>query len=235
MSQYPSPYSAPQYQYTQAGFDPAQQYLQPAKNAGLLMIIMGAIGVLLALCIGVLAMMFPQVRDQMPADQMAPIIEFEKQSGMSASVLFYVSSAVFLLPSVAFLIVGPFVRRGGTVAVISGLVLTIIGLLLGALYLLGSLVKFAPAEGCFGLIATGLLALELFWLIKAIRNNKLIDQMRYAQQMQMWQYQQQAQTYAGGYQQGYPQQPPQQSPPHSPLSSGQFPPPPPTGPSEPPQ
>lgn len=234
MTQYPQPlgqppYPAPNYPPPWPGSDPTG----PAKRAAILMIVLGVLGLLLAGCFGVIAGFLPTLLQNPDFAKGWNEATAEQQLEMPVMVVAIVIAAIMVgVWSMAQIVVGAFVRRGTSVPIVFGIVLTALSLLGAA----GNTVATLPtgnvgAIGC-QFIGLALLILQLVWLIQAIRNASQVSAM---QQMYGWQqqmamggmypsgYGQQPQQYGYGY--GYGQMPQQQQMPPQPPQQQQWPPP----------
>jgi hypothetical protein len=233
MSQYPpSPYSYPMPYQTPAGYsyDPFGQHLGPARRAGILMIILGALVAVYAACnaIAMFAVPADQLMRNNPmmtkeAAQISP--DVLKTTGVIVSVL-------ILLVGLAKIILGVFVRRNSGGAIVGGLILTalvtvVVGLFAVTFAFAGLAAPPAFVVSCLLFIPLALLVLELVWLVQAMRAGTQIRAMQAQYHAQFHQYQQQQQAYAQQYGYGQPmqpqpqaQQPPASEPPPSTLSGG---------------
>lgn len=217
MSQYPIPYSTPQYAPTNAPF---AYLLGPAKRAGLLLIILGSLIIVYAACNGASTAMMStedvqKFQQTFAGGETTPM--FSASATKTAGVIF---SSIALLVGFALLTSGIFVRKGGSTATIFALALNSLLLLVAGLFLLMSIVAALASPvfliaTCIVLVAVSLLGLSEFWLIQALKVPAQIAAAQQQYQMQLWHYQQQAQQYAAGYQWSYAQQ---QSPPPPPTN-----------------
>ena len=208
MTYYPQPYPPPQ--------PSPDELLAPARRAGVLMIVVGALSVGCGLCTAYHARNFdpgqagasPEVQQQLQQQ----ISLFETQTGMSFQ---NVLAAMGIIPLVIGAVVGAvgfYVRTGSFGWTVAATVITA-GLLLITLgVLLVGLIQGAAAGPVFALAATciygapaTLLALLMGWLVQAIRAGSHVEAARQRYQAQLWQYQQ--------YQQAYLQQAQQSQPP----------------------
>ena len=242
-SQYPPPYSPQQPAY--GGYRPPQpprspeELLAPARRAGTLMIVIGALSVLCGLWIAWQSSAFDPAAPGVPPEfqrQMQQQIEtFESQSGMSFRTLLLVMGVAPLAVGAVLGGLGLYVRGGSFGVVITAAILTGALLLVVGLVLLAGLLQSAAMGGavvalgvaCQCGVPFALLAVLMVWLVQAARAASQITLARQNYQAQMWHYQQYQQAYL---QQG---QPPQGYPPES-MGYGYPPPPPPPAPAPPP-
>jgi hypothetical protein len=215
MSQYPSPYSPPPYPqnagyYNPYGFDPRG----PAKRAGLLMIIVGAIATLFALCmVGVTQILRTTT---LPPELAAQMHQMES-NGVTAAAIFMTMGVAFFIFAVLEIVLGLFVRTGNTVAIGLSLIGTAVVLVIFAVFVLvgtANALMHAPqavAGLMIWLVPLALLVLQLIWLITAIRAAPRMAMAQQQYQAQLWQYQQNIQAY-GGYGQALSPPPPPPKP-----------------------
>lgn len=232
MSQYPSPYSPPPGPYSQGGYgygwNPYDQYLAPARRAGVLMIILGA----LAMTCGTCALGFSYTpTDQLPAEQQEAFRQMEEQVGMSLMTYMRWAGAGLMVPGVAFVLIGVWVRRGTRAAIVTAMVAAGLAVLYFALGSVLMLVRGAGIQACFQLVLVAPFGLLIVWLAQAWRYAGALGASQSQYQAQYWQYLQQQQQYgqqypAGGY------APPPGQPPIAPGGSPLPPPPPPPPPPE---
>jgi hypothetical protein len=190
--------------------------LRPAKRAGLLMIIIGAVTVMLAMCMVGVGQLLKSMA--VPPELAAQIQQLESK-GITVGEYFAVVGGIFLIFAIAEIVLGIFVRLGKTIAIILSMIGTSIVLILLALTILfailGSLSQAGP-QMIFGAILwfvpLVLLGLQLMWLIGASRGNSRVALAQQQYQAQYWQYQQNMQAYSG-----YGQLPP---PPIQPPTGG---------------
>jgi hypothetical protein len=211
MSQPPQyyPYQPASDPYSAGGFD---ALLAPARRAGLLMIVLGALNLLCGICGGVMVAGadFEQILAQ---QELPPEVELTPGvlQGLAIGML-----VVGLAAGIGAIVLGLLVRRGASVPVILSLVLTaLVVLVLAFLIVAGTAAALmqgmAPTPICIWIIPLVLSILLLVWLIQAARNAGQIKAWQQQYQAQYWQQQ----PYGGGY--GY-QQPPGQGPPPPPPS-----------------
>lgn len=223
----PSPYGQPQPPIDFSYYTPQADLLAPARRAAILQGILGVLVLACGVCLGV----FPWVVNINEAVAQSGMTIPELPAGMSLESLFRtVYTAIGVvggLIGVALLVLAFFVRNGGRGAAITSLVLQ--GLIVAVLLLnlLTAIVQTAstPAIGIVTLLMITVLlmpfALNIFWLVGAIRAGSRIGMARQQYAAEYHQYQQQQQAYgqAGlygmspapqGY--GYAQPPPHAAP-----------------------
>jgi hypothetical protein len=209
MSQYPSPYSAPVYTPTYGMFP---DVLAPARRAGILLIVLGSLMFIYALCNGGSTAILSTEEMRKVQQDFSAVGEspFSPETMRKATVIF---SGVVAVLAIGFIFCGVLVRRGNGPATVTALVLNSIILLVSLLFLVGTIVvalavPLMLVASCFILAAVALFALGEFWLVQALKVPAQLAAMQQQYQMQMWHYQQQAQMYsAGSYAQNYPQPP----------------------------
>jgi hypothetical protein len=236
MSQYPPPYSPMQPPYGGYPAPPPpspDELLAPARRAGVMMTVVGALFVLCGLGMGAISWMarqqeflsgpeFAQAREQFR--------QAEMQSGLPIETMLLIMGVIPLAVGALFGGLGFFVRGGGFGAVVTGIVASSGVLLLLGLMILGTLVAAAAnpsniAGVCVYVVPFAIVLLLLVWLIQAARAASRVAAARQQYQAQVWQYQQ--------YQQAYLQQ--SQSQPQQPGMGYHYPPPPaPPAPAPPP-
>jgi hypothetical protein len=200
VSQYPSPYSLPPNPYVPGplgyGWNPYEQYLKPARRAGLLMIILGSLAMFCGTCFTGLS--------YVPTDQLAPeqqqlLRQIEKQVGMPAAQYIRWSGIGLLGSGVVLLSVGLWVRTGTRVAVAAAAAVAGLGLVyfgLGALLLL---VQGTPVPACFQCLLVALFVLLMVWLVGAWRSAGTMGAVYEQYRAQYWQHLQQQQQYGQQY------------------------------------
>jgi hypothetical protein len=232
VSQYPTPSTPPNapgpgFYY---GADPWAHLTRPARQAGVMMMVLGGVGLVCAGCMGLLGGMVPL--DQMPPEQVAVFQQLEAQTGLSATTFIRIMAGVMALPGLLLILLGAFVRAGSVVAqwisvILAGLILLVLGLnlLSGIVQMIADpAAALAHGVGIFMvLVLMGLFILLMVWLIRAISASGQLKLARLQYQMQYWQYMQRQQAYA----QGGPNQQPQ------PASVPQVAAPPPSAPNDP--
>ena len=243
MSQYPSPYAPPPYvggmnYYSGGGGDPRGPY----RRAGVLLILLGAMGLLLGLCVTASLAMVPF--DQVIAQSGMPPEALNGASPQTLKIVALTAFGLIALAGLVFVLLGVFVFRASRGAAIGAAVVSGLALGLGALWLLSAFVAAATQHIpqmamaiCVFCIPMLLLILTMVFLVQALRAGN-VQQMTQQQYLaQMWQMQQQAAQTQQGYGYGYgpggygypPQQgapppgaaappPAQQSPPPEPPS-----------------
>ena len=163
------------------------------------------------------------------ADQLRLV---ESQTGLPLKAMLIVCGIVFMLPGIAFIILGFFVRKGGIVGCVLGAVLTGITILLLLFQFASVLIQRLDASAlvggfCIFLLPALLCILLITWLIQAIRAAPAVAGIRNQFNTQYWQAYQNQQQYAqGGYGYGpgpaaggYPIAPPGMQPMPQPTSS----------------
>src|SRR5215831_8133826 len=102
--------------------------LAPAKRASVLMIVMGSLFLMCGLCFTGFGFLY----DRFPPESRQQFQQLESQlHGLSFKTLFIVLGLSTLVPGALLVIMGVFVRGGGTVAVILSIILC-------SLFILGS-------------------------------------------------------------------------------------------------
>jgi hypothetical protein len=226
LSQYPTPYPPQQpvhggYQPPTPGYQPPtpDQLLAPARRSGVLMIVLGVLFVFCGLCMAGSSWMMGQPEFESSPEFAEARKQFalvEQQTGVSMQTMLIVAGAIPLALGALFGALGFFVRGGGFVPVMLGIVLSAMLLLFFGLGILGTVVQSMgnPAQllgACVYVVPFALLALNVVWLIQAARASSQIAGARQQYQAQLWQYQQYQEAYRqNAQQQGYPQVPPQQ-------------------------
>lgn len=194
-----SPYNPPNVPgYYASGFpyamhDPFAQLRRPAKISGIAMIVFGS---LLCVCgvTGVTMSFFPieQILSQMPGAQ-EQLSQIMQDSGMSVGRMLLLNGISNTVMGLPVLVLGVFVRRGGTGWLIASLVVVLLLSLLLLVSAIGSL-RAGPANACVGFVFVAAVVCIAVGLILALRNNGRIREMQRQMQMQMYaqqQYQQQ--------------------------------------------
>lgn len=144
-------------------------YLAPAKRAGLLLIVLGALGLLAGTCFFGVSFALPTMN--LPTEQAAELQRMEERTGVPMTRLFLIAAGLAAIPAVALLVLGLFVRRGGAGAAVTAIVVVSLLIVLMLVQLLGALAGNPnPLAGaCFAAIPLALLGLQLAWLIQALR------------------------------------------------------------------
>jgi hypothetical protein len=246
VSQFPPPYSPQQPAY--GGYPPPRppespdELLAPARRAGTMMIVVGAMSVLCGLFLAWQARDFdassaatPELRKQM--EQQIELVE--SQTGASFQTLMFVAAFVPLAVGALVGGVGFFVRGGSLASVIIGAILVGGLVLVTGLVLIAGLIQgavagpvVAIASLCIYGLPLALLGLLFVWLLQAARAASRVALARQQYQAQLWQYQQYQQAYLQQGQQtqappsqgmGYHAVPPQQTP--TPTNTASPPPP----------
>jgi hypothetical protein len=223
VSQYPSPYTPPPYvggmNYSGGGGDPRG----PFRRAGVLLIVLGALGLLAGLCITASLAMVPF--DQVIAQSGMPPEAFNGYTPQALKMVALIGFGLIALAGLVFLLLGVFVFRASRGAALGAAVITGLALGLGALWMLSAFVAAATQRIpqmalaiCVFSIPMLLLILTMLFLVQALRagNVRQMTQQQYL--AQMWQMHQQASQNPPGYGYGYGQggygyAPPQGAPP----------------------
>ena len=245
MSQYPSPYQPPTpQQYPPMSFD----YYQPAgapdvlaasRRAGVVMFIAGGLAGLGALCCAGVGAMMPQLMAQEP-EKFAEIQAQVPQAGPEFfRIMFIVLAVLALIVAATLIVLGLYVKRGSKAAVITSMVLVVLGMLYLVLNTILSLTMQGqpPAQvACFIIPSFAILVFMMIVLFPALRASDDVRALREQHMQQYWQYAYQAQMYAQQQQQQQQPQPPPAQPQQPPQQSWPAPPtwPPPQSPPSPP-
>lgn len=214
MSQNPLPYASyprqPPYAYPY-GDDPVQAALAPARRASVMMFVLGGLSLLFALCLGVVPalMDFEQMMTEANVEPPPEAAELGVSASRLMQIAFIIYAVILGGMSLALLLLGAFVRKGGKGATITSLVLMSLGILL--LLLLGAAGFQGRPENALGFlciagIPLGLMIAMWVMLYAALKAAPQVQAALEQQQYQYWQYHQQQQAYAQG---GYYQQPSQ--------------------------
>lgn len=210
--QWPWPYPPPV-----AGGGPFADLLAPARRAGTLMMLLGALGLTCGFCFGISSLV---PFDQLPAEQLEQLEQITAETGLSVRAMLIFSAVAAAAPSLAMLICGALTRKGGRAAAWTSLILVSLFAVLLAVRVGRSLIMAfgspAPVQWLVDAATVGvvlaLLVLLIVWLVQAVRR---AEQLRRTMQQYQWQYWQ----YAAQQQQAYArwvaaqQQPPQPPPP----------------------
>ena len=177
MTQYPSPYSPPPAGYGMSyGYGVPEDLLAPARRAGLLMIILGALTIVVGLCMGLCSVMLPQMLDQMQPDQRDMFDQMQQRIPFSLSTFLLIMAIMMLAVGIIYIILGLFTRRGGMGIVITSIVLTTLVTLFLLISTVGSLFQPNGAAGaCMSIVVLGLFILLLVWLIQAARRDQTAE------------------------------------------------------------
>ena len=219
MSQYPPshpppPYGQPPFDFSQY-VPPAQaDLLAPARRAGTLMMVLGALVAMFGFCNAGSA--FTTSPEQMAEQQAAlrtPGMPESPLSPRGMQIATAVAGVLTLLVGVTLAVNGTYVRRGSSLATTLGLVMAGgLTLLIGLFVLLSVAAAFgAPMFGAFACVLAvplGLLIWLLVWLVAAARNNAAVGAAQQQYQAQFYAYQQQQQAYGQPAPAAYPPQPP---------------------------
>lgn len=147
------------------------------------MIILGILGILLAGCLGVI----PLFKDA-PEFQQAVAAQLKEQRIELDTLMlgFIVMAVVVLFWSIAQIVLGVIVRRATTVPVAMSLALTAATILALLVFILISLVGGDIGGLACNIVFAALVAIQLVWLIQAMKNAGPITAMQ--TQYQMWGY-----------------------------------------------
>lgn len=218
MSQYPWIYEPPGAGYPPGG-DPLQHLLTPAKRAGILSIILGALMLACGVCIGAVGFtpierFPPELRSALEEQQAA----IAGAAEMNIQTIFVAGAVLITAAAIAMIVLGILVRGGRTGWIVSLLVLTGLMILVMLWDTVGGLLRSgdprAAVGACVMAVPLGLMVLLAAWLIMALRNAGQIRAMRYQSQSNMWQFEQNRQAYQPY---GYgPPPPPPPPPPQDP-------------------
>lgn len=221
MSQYPSPYQPPVPTGPMYGYDPAlDAALAPARRAGILMFILGGLLFLGGVCCVGVGALLPQLMQQQPEafrelENMPEGVTIE----MIRTAIIAVSAAGIVY-ALAFVVLGIFVRKGSTGAIITTLIMSVLAVLLLAFWtlsgLLGGSAGNPMAAVCIFALPLALHVLLIVWLIQAIRAGGEVAAARSQSMQQYWQYAYQQQT----HQQAFPPRDPPFPPPPPPPPQG---------------
>lgn len=209
MSQYPPPYSPQQPAY--GGYPPPEpplspdELLAPARRAGTLMIVVGALSVLCGLYIawqsGFDASSAPTPELQRQMQQQIETVE--QQTGVSFRTVMLIMGIGPLVAGALLGGLGFYVRGGSFAFVIAGAVVVGGMLVITGLTLLIGLLSSAAMGGpvvalvfaCQCGVPFAMLSVLMVWLVQAARNGARIATARQQYQAQLWQYQQYRQAY----------------------------------------
>jgi hypothetical protein len=202
MSQYPYQYSnQPGIGYVPA--DPYASLLGPAKRAAVATFIVGSLSLLGAICFGGVGLAAPE-------SMLGPMVEQSGDPNITPAIIRIVLIVIavgVLLFSVALLVLGLFIWRASTAALITAIVLTSLALLL---VLANSAISLPQARGmdgaelagfgCVTVVAPLLTVGYLVMLVLGVKSARQYREAQAAYQAQYWQYQQQQQAYGqAGY------------------------------------
>ncbi|HLL88093.1 MAG TPA: hypothetical protein VK324_02205 [Tepidisphaeraceae bacterium] len=216
MTQPYQPPPPPQFQqYQPAGYygfppgfgpDPAA----PAKRAGVLSIVLGVLALLAGTCLGAVAFVPLDQMDAQTQRQFDRIQAELDRAGVTFQAMFLMMGLLAAAPGVALIVVGFLVRRGTRGVVVTALIMTGLLLLLIASATIAAVVEVARnPTAAIGLVVylvpLGLLALQLVWLVQALRNTSLVAARRQQLAAAYWQQPPYgpATPYPGGYGQPY--------------------------------
>ncbi len=151
----------------------------PAKRASILMFVVGAMALLFGGCMGFTAAMLPRLRDMPEVRQ--TLATLESQAGVSATTLIIIAAVLFGVIGLAQIILGIFVRRGGLVIAIVGIIFTSLVLIYMCINLAISIITPGQLGGaCMSVVVAAVFVAQLILLIQACRN---AGQVRWMQQM----------------------------------------------------
>lgn len=205
--------------------NPVDQLLAPARRASVIMFVIGALMLVCGLGIGAMGAMISSMDlSQLPPESQAVLNQFEQQmagSGFTLSGVLTAVAVVITVLSIAMIVVGVFVRKGGMGAAITGIILACIMVLFAGLSIFGGVSQMSQGQGgaggtCFWTLFLGALIWLLVSLFGAAKNSGQVAAARQGQfgGMAMQQY----------GQPGYPpQQQQQQWGPPPPQQPGQWP------------
>jgi hypothetical protein len=220
MTQHPSPYQPPM---QTSGYAPTSYSATngPARQAGILMIILGALLLLMGGCVAGVGASLSKFIDKMPPEQVRMLQEFENSTHISAGKIFVGLGIFLIIVSILYMLLGIFVRGGGLGWTITSIVLTVLTILYLILNVIGSLFQGPGgfAGLCFGFLLLGLFGWLFVLLIQAARwgGKVRMGQSQYQQQMMLYQQaMQQYQQPGYGYGYGYPPPPAPPAPPPAP-------------------
>lgn len=218
MSQYPWIYQPPN--PPPRGYDPAAGLLSPARRAGILAIILGA---LMLLC-GVGLILFSVGFEKLPAEvrsQLESDVKRYGAAGVNLKAVYMTAAIVIFGIASAMIVMGIFVLRGGIGPVIALMVVTALLLIFLALQLFAITVGSQGdprrlAGACVIILPLAFLGLLMWFLAGAVRAAPQVWLARMQHQSQFWQQQQNEQQYRqGGW---FP--PPPAPPPSAPPDTG---------------
>lgn len=202
--QQPSPYppyglSQPHYAYG----NPLDTLLAPARRAGIALFIAGILGVLVGGCLGVMGIGLGLA--EIKSDpKFAEVQQELARSGVTLDavrIMIFVMAAVTVFVSIAYAVLGFFVRSGTKGALITTSILTGLPLALLVLWCVLGLITLQFQVLCFVVIPIALLGFILAQVISALIRSNQVQQWRdYQRNAQLYQtanpyYQQQAASY----------------------------------------
>lgn len=168
---YPTAYAPPFYAYPHWQMpDPRA----PAGRAGILMIVLGAMALLLAGCVGISAALIPTMRDN---PQLAPMLAELERGGLSAVTLMTINAVVTGVIGLSFIFVGILVRRGTAAPVITALVLACLVLLLQLLGTVVMAVTGQPGTAACQLVVIVPLVILVIMLVQATGKIRAVSAM----------------------------------------------------------
>ena len=223
MSQYPSPYSPPPSPYAPpqppidfSSYQPGGDLLGPARRAGILLIVIGALVAMFGTCnLAGAIVIGPEEMAQQQAELRGMGLPQSPIDPGVQRVLSGVFAGLTLLVGIALAVNGASVRRGSSLATTVGMVVTGgLGLLVGLLVVMFGMAAFvAPpmaVGACIMTVPLGLLVWAFIWLVAAARHGPRLAaaQQQYAANYYQLQQQQHAYAQPGAY--GMPYAPPPQ-------------------------
>ena len=215
MTQPPTPYYTP-YPYP----PPPPDLGRPARYAGLMMIILGSLTLVLGICAGGMGQFLQTHLSQFPADFQAQLHKAETEMHASIQTIAIASAVIIAVPGVLLMVLSIFVRKGGFVSAVLGILFTGLILLYLVVNFLGSVAlaavhdpRQAIGPGCVGGVTIALFALQLYWLVKAAFNAGPLKAFNQYQQAWQWQSQQHYQQFQQPYGTPPPPPPPGMPPP----------------------
>jgi hypothetical protein len=213
--QQPSPYAPPPVDFSQYMPYGQPDLLGPARRAGALMMVLGALLAMFGACNGGSALVrSPEsIAQEQQKMQAAGMLE----AGMTPETMktaAAVAGGLTLLVGIAFLVNGVYVRRASGAAITVGIVLAggltaLTGMFLFVCVVMALRAPLMLGLACVFAVPFGLLAWLDVWLIQAIRSNAQVNALRTQYQAQFAGYSQQYPGYAPNpYGYAYPPQPP---------------------------
>jgi len=216
MSQYPSPYQPPTFDY-RSYMPAAPDLLAPARRAGTMMFVIGGLILLLGGCIAAMSRALPGL--PMQAEQEQVMTNLEQTTHLARETFFAIVGIAIMVPGALMIFLGFFVRRGGLWSSVLSIILTVLLLLWFVLNVVGGIATGSgnPAGMmCFGLIAVAALGPLLAAQFAAARAAPKITVASQQYAMQYYQYMQNMQAYQAAQTQQQPTYPPMDPPPPPP-------------------
>ncbi len=164
-----------------------------ARRASLLMFILGALVVVMGLCMGTFAFLPMEQLAAQGGQRLPPL-----PPGMNWKIVAGVFGVLFIFGGVLQLVIAGFLRRGTTTPIVLGIVvsgLILIYLVLNTLY---AMTRGQASAGAINGIIIAVYGLQVYFLIQALRAIPYLRKMQAAYQAQYWQYMQQQQAYQAG-------------------------------------